>query len=271
MTDPDGGFVIILDASTAACCEYYAANPMSFTTIARPEGRRRYVGSRVAAMADRYDLITVVLSFGQDRRWKRRLVGRAAPRPGQAALDLATGTGDIAFALGGHSRRVIGLDVTLRMIELAKAKAGGHAMDTGSPRFLVGDMVALPFRGESFDLVTTGYGLRNVPDLQAAIGEIRRVLKPGGQTLSLDFNRPANALVRAVYLRYLAFVGGALGWILHRDPDTYRYIPASIQTYPGAAGVARLMEAAGLTRVRHFRVLGGLMTIHQGYKPSHEA
>jgi demethylmenaquinone methyltransferase/2-methoxy-6-polyprenyl-1,4-benzoquinol methylase len=238
-------------------------------SIATPEGKRRYVRSLFATIADRYDLITVVLSFGQDRRWKRRLVRLAAPRSDQAVLDLATGTGDIAFAVGRHSRHVIGLDVTLRMIELAKAKAGGPSMD--APRFLVADMVALPFRNESFDLVTTGYGLRNVPDLQAAIGEIRRVLKPGGQTLSLDFNRPANALVRAVYLRYLALVGGALGWILHRDPDTYRYIPASIQLYPGAAGVARLMEAAGLTRVRHFRVLGGLMTIHRGYKPSHEA
>jgi demethylmenaquinone methyltransferase/2-methoxy-6-polyprenyl-1,4-benzoquinol methylase len=239
--------------------------------IATPDGKRRYVRSLFATIADRYDLITVVLSFGQDRRWKRRLVRLAAPRPDQAVLDLATGTGDIAFAVGKHAGHVIGLDVTLRMIELAKAKAGERRTNAGTPRFLVGDMVALPFRDASFDLVTTGYGLRNVPDLQAAVGEIRRVLKPGGQTLSLDFNRPANALVRAVYLRYLALVGGALGWILHRDPDTYRYIPASIRTYPGAAGVARLMEAAGLTRVRHFRVLGGLMTIHQGYKPSHEA
>ena len=128
-------------------------------------------------------------------------------------------------------------------------------------------MVALPFPDSCFDLVTTGYGLRNVPDLPGAIDEIRRVLKPGGQALSLDFNRPANVLVRTVYLRYLTIVGGALGWMLHGDPDTYRYIPASIRNYPGASGVARLMEARGLTRVRHFRVLGGLMAIHQGYKP----
>lgn len=236
--------------------------------IATPEGKRQYVRSLFATIADRYDLITVVLSFGQDRRWKQRLVDLAAPGPADRALDLATGTGDIVFAIDGRCRRV-GLDVTKRMIELAKAKAGTKTpQGSRPPAFLVGDMVALPFPDSCFDLVTTGYGLRNVPDLPTAIDEIHRVLKPGGQALSLDFNRPANALVRAAYLRYLTVVGGALGWMLHGDPDTYRYIPASIRGHPDAAGVARLMEARGFTRVRHSRVLGGLMAIHQAYKPS---
>jgi demethylmenaquinone methyltransferase/2-methoxy-6-polyprenyl-1,4-benzoquinol methylase len=157
---------------------------------------------------------------------------------------------------------VVGLDVTARMIELAAAKSGG----SHPPRFLVGDMTALPFSGASFTLITTGYGLRNVPDLGAAIAEIHRVLAPGGQLLSLDFNRPANAVVRAVYLRYLTIVGGAVGWFLHRDPDTYRYIPASIRHYPGAEGVGRLLSAHGFSRVRHYRVLGGLMAIHHAVK-----
>ncbi len=122
----------------------------------------------------------------------------------------------------------------------------------GAVHLLVGDMVALPFPSASFDLVTTGYGLRNVPDLSAAIDEIHRVLKPGGRMLSLDFNRPANAMVRAVYLTYLSLVGGAIGWMLHRDPDTYRYIPASIRNYPGAEAVARLMESSRL-RPREIR------------------
>ena len=235
--------------------------------IATPEGKRRYVRSLFATIADRYDLITVVLSFGLDQRWKRRLVNLAAPRPGDRALDLATGTGDIAFAMDTRCRRVVGLDVTPRMIELAKAKAGMTAPRASPlPVFLVGDMVALPFPDASFDLVTTGYGLRNVPDLPAAIDEIRRVLKPGGRALSLDFNRPSNALVRELYLRYLTIVGGVLGWILHGDPDTYRYIPASIRSYLGAADVAGLMAARGFTRVRYSPVLGGLMAIHQGFR-----
>jgi len=225
--------------------------------IATPEGKRRYVRTLFATIADRYDLITRLLSYGQDRRWKRRLVAMAAPRPGMRALDLATGTGDIAFALAAAGADVIGLDVTRRMIELARAKASPPA-----PRFLVGDMLALPFAAQSFDVITTGYGLRNVPDLTTAIDEMRRVLKPGGRVLSLDFDRPQQPLIRTAYLVYLSIVGGAVGWVLHRDPDTYRYIPESIRNYPGAAAVAGMLEARGFARARHHRVLGGLMAIH---------
>jgi demethylmenaquinone methyltransferase / 2-methoxy-6-polyprenyl-1,4-benzoquinol methylase len=239
--------------------------------IATPEGKRHYVRALFATIADRYDFITVGLSYGQDRRWKRRLIAMAAPRPGARALDLATGTGDIAFALAEQGARVVGLDITLRMIELACAKAdaaraGERAAPHQRARFLVGDMLALPFASRSFDIVTTGYGLRNVPDLSTAIDEIGRVLAPGGQMLSLDFNRPANRIVRSVYLAYLTVVGATLGWVLHRDPDTYRYIPASIRQYPGAEAVARMFEARGFTRVRSYPVLGGLMTIHHAIR-----
>jgi len=242
--------------------------------IATPAGKRRYVRTLFATIAARYDLITVVLSYGRDRRWKKRLVDLAAPAAGTHALDLATGTGDIAFAVAARGARVVGLDVTRRMIEIAGAKQSAANPESRSPnpvRFTVADMLALPFADRSFDLVTAGYGLRNVPDLQAAIDEMIRVLRPGGQALSLDFDRPANPLVRAAYLAYLTVVGGALGWLLHRDPDTYRYIPASIRDYPGAQAVARLMEARGLTRVTHQRVLGGLMAIHGAYKGQPEA
>ena len=232
--------------------------------IATPEGKRQYVRSLFATIADRYDFITVVLSYGQDQRWKRRLVKLASPRAGMRALDLATGTGDIAFALTLRGAQTVALDLTKRMIELAEAKSARVA--GASPVFLVGDILALPFPDESFELVTAGYGLRNVSDLGTAISEIWRVLKPGGQVLSLDFDRPVNRVLRAAYLHYLSAVGGTLGWALHRDPDTYRYIPASIRTYPGAEGVQRLMEARGFERVDYHRVFGGLMAIHHGWK-----
>jgi len=250
--------------------------------IATPDGKRRYVRSLFATIADRYDFITVALSYGQDRRWKRRLVDLAAPRRGARALDLATGTGDIAFALAARGARVTGLDITHRMIELATGKRdrsperlalhdatrdedGARGVQP-SATFLVGDMLALPFPSASFEIVTTGYGLRNVPRLDVAIDEIRRVLAPGGHFLSLDFNRPENRIVRAAYLAYLTAVGGAIGWALHRDPDTYRYIPASIRQYPGAAAVARMFEARGFHAVRSHRVLGGLMAIHHAVR-----
>jgi ubiquinone/menaquinone biosynthesis methyltransferase len=239
--------------------------------IATPDGKGRHVRALFATIADKYDFITVALSYGQDRRWKRRVIALAAPREGLRVLDLATGTGDLAFAAAARGARVVGLDITPRMIELARTKAHGarRLQPSGerSPKglalhFLVGDMLALPFPVASFDIVTTGYGLRNVPDLALAIDEIGRVLAPGGQALSLDFNRPANALIRAAYLLYLTVVGATLGWTLHGDPDTYRYIPASIRQYPGAEAVGRMFEARGFSRVRHYRVLGGLMAIH---------
>ena len=234
--------------------------------IATPEGKREYVRTLFATIADRYDFITVALSYGRDRAWKARLVDLAAPSVRTRALDLATGTGDIAFAVADRGARVVGLDVTRRMIELADAKRRSRATGRSALRFLVGDMMSLPFASASFDLVTTGYGLRNVPHLETAVDEIARVLASGGQMLSLDFNRPANRVVRAVYLAYLTVVGGALGWLLHRDPDTYRYIPASIRNYPGAEGVVRLLQARGFSRVRYYRVLGGLMAIHHAVK-----
>jgi ubiquinone/menaquinone biosynthesis methyltransferase len=229
--------------------------------IATPDGKREYVRTLFATIADRYDLITGLLSYGQDRRWKRRLCALASPARGACALDLATGTGDIAFLLEERGTRTIGLDVTRRMVALASAKKSGSR-----PSFIVGDMMALPFPAGRFELVTTGYGLRNAPELRVAVDEIYRVLKPGGQALSLDFNRPSHPLVRVAYLAYLSSVGGLLGWVLHRDPDTYRYIPASIRNYPGAAAVADMMRARGFTDVRYYPVLGGLMAIHHARK-----
>src|SRR5262249_25147836 len=235
--------------------------------IATPDGKRRYVRALFATIADRYDFITIALSYGQDRRWKRRAIRLVAPDQTVRVLDLATGTGDLAFVCAARGARVIGLDVTHRMIELARDKAiASGASRERQPRFLVGDMLALPFPSASFDLVTTGYGLRNVPDLTGAVAEIQRVLKPGGRLVSLDFNRPSNPIVRAAYLAYLTAVGGALGWILHRDPDTYRYIPASIRQYPGAAAVVGLLHSRGFTRARYYPVLGGLMAIHHGIR-----
>lgn len=234
------------------------------SALSTPDGKSRYVRRLFGTIADRYDFITVALSYGRDRAWKRRLVNLAAVRPGTRVLDLACGTGDIAFEAASRGGAVVGLDITYRMIELARAKD----REGGAPRarFLVGDMMALPFTDASFDLVTTGYGLRNVPHLAGAIREICRVLGPGGRFLSLDFNKPQNALVRSIYLVYLTLVGSTLGVVLHRDADTYRYIPESIRRYPGAAGVAGLLREHGFVEAEWLPVLGGLMAIHSAAK-----
>lgn len=225
------------------------------TAFDTPESKRRHVRQLFATIADRYDLITAVLSYGQDAKWKRQLVTIADVRKGERALDLAAGTGDIAFAVAARGAKTIGLDITHRMLQLAKNKSDAVT-------FITGDMTHLPFSRSSFTLVTTGYGLRNVPDLNTAIDEIARVLKPGGRLLSLDFNKPDNGIVRAVYLAYLAVVGATLGWMLHRDPDTYRYIPASIRRYAGARGVADLLASRGFDHVTVIPLLFGLMSLH---------
>jgi ubiquinone/menaquinone biosynthesis methyltransferase len=228
--------------------------------ISTAAGKRPHVRRLFSTIADRYDLITVLLSYGQDRRWKRRLVGMAGPLQCRRVLDLACGTGDIALLASEAGADVIALDLTPRMIALARLKARRRGVRA---RFLVGDMTSLPLPDACVDVVTTGYGLRNVPDLDAALREIHRVLKPGGRLLSLDFNRPSSAPVRAAYHAYLTVVGGALGWVLHRDPDTYRYIPESIRLYPGASSVVDRLRQTGFGTARWHRVMGGLLAIHE--------
>ena len=244
------------------------------STISTPDGKRRYVRRLFATIADRYDFITVALSYGRDRGWKRRLIDMARITSDDRVLDLACGTGDILFAAARTARSAAGLDLTFRMLQLAAAKSSlfrRSAADAKANAPLVaGDMLALPFGASRFTVVTIGYGLRNVPDIEQAVDEIRRVLAPGGRLLSLDFNRPENPAVRAAYLFYLTIVGSTLGLLLHGDPDTYRYIPESIRHYPGAAGVARVLERRGFTDVHVVSLLGGLMAIHRARKAARE-
>jgi demethylmenaquinone methyltransferase/2-methoxy-6-polyprenyl-1,4-benzoquinol methylase len=235
--------------------------PLS-TALSTPESKRQYVRQLFATIADRYDFITRFLSYGRDRHWKRKLVALASleranehgePR---ACLDLACGTGDIAALLASRAVHVVGLDITHRMLQLARQRRPNVL-------FVTGDMLGLPFGDARFDIVTTGYGLRNVPDLSVAISEIARVLRPGGMLLSLDFNKPENALMRGVYLTYLTIVGSAVGLVLHGNPDTYRYIPESIRRYPGAIAVNGMILRAGFASSEYIPVLGGLMAIHR--------
>lgn len=225
-----------------------------------PDAKRRYNRRLFGTIAPRYDLITRFLSYGRDQHWKTALVARASVRAGERALDLACGTGDLAFQLARRGARVAALDLTPPMLQIAARKDEG-----GTIAWLAGDMARLPVANRAVTLVTAGYGLRNVPDLDDALREIVRVLAPGGRFLSLDFNRPDGVLLREAYLAYLAVVGSAVGLVLHRDPDTYRYIAASLRRYPGAPAVADRMRRAGLARVQWQPLLGGLMALHEGW------
>ena len=234
--------------------------------IASPAKKQFYVNQMFATIAPRYDLVTALLSYGQDKRWKRRLVAMADVQPHHQVLDLACGTGDITFLLTqqlDNRGKAIGVDITPEMVERARRKASHE------PRvqFETGDICQLSFPDASFHRITVGYGVRNVPEIPRLLDEVFRLLKPGGLFLSLDFGKPEGRVYRRVYLGYLSAIGSALGWLLHGDPDVYRYISESIKHYPGQNGVRKMMEAAGFVDCGFVTFLGGAIAINWGTKP----
>jgi demethylmenaquinone methyltransferase/2-methoxy-6-polyprenyl-1,4-benzoquinol methylase len=235
--------------------------------ISSTDKKQWYVNRMFAIIAPRYDFITRFLSYGMDGSWKTKLVSMLALRGDEHVLDIACGTGDITFALGRNLPRgqAIGLDITQGMLDIAEAKRRGAHID--NVRFLRGDIMNLPFPDASFDCVTGGYALRNVPDLAGALQEIARTLKPGGKIYSLDFGHPPLRLYRWLYLRYLTVVGSGLGLVLHGDADTYRYIPESLKLYAGQRGTRDLMEELGFQDAGFHEFMGGIMAINYGTKP----
>jgi len=234
--------------------------------IASPAKKQFYVNQMFATIAPRYDLVTTLLSYGQDKRCKRKLVAMPDVQPHHQVLDLACGTGDITFLVANqldNRGTATGVDITPEMVERARRKTS-HEMRV---HFETGDICQLSFPDISFDRITAGYGVRNVPDISRLLGEVFRLLKPGGRFLSLDFGKPEGRLYRRGYLAYLSATGSALGWLLHRDPDVYRYIAESIKHYPGQNGVRKMMEEAGFVDCGFVTFLGGAIAINWGSRP----
>jgi demethylmenaquinone methyltransferase / 2-methoxy-6-polyprenyl-1,4-benzoquinol methylase len=190
-------------------------------------------------IAPRYDFVSRAFSCGMDGRWKRLGVTKAALPENAVVLDLACGTGD--FSLIVHKRlpraRTIAVDLNELMLRLARKR--------GLAETVCGNGGALPFADGAFDCVFIGYGLRNFPDLTAAIREIERVTRPGGLMVSLDFFLPANRILRRLYLAWLYAQGGAWGLLLHGSPRVYTYIPDSIQSFVSIQDFAALLQKLG--------------------------
>jgi demethylmenaquinone methyltransferase/2-methoxy-6-polyprenyl-1,4-benzoquinol methylase len=199
-----------------------------------------------------------------DRGWKDELLAEATrSAPADATvLDLACGTGDIAFDLARRlpGARVTGLDASPAMIELAEARRGG--MQAEGMNFVVGDMSSLALPDASFDVVTAGYGFRNVPDHRVALREAARVLKPGGRLITLDFYRPENAAYRRLAVGYLTLAGSIVGWLWHRVPVVYGYLGPSVEHYVSWQEFGQSLAEAGFEVSSAKRKLVGLIAMH---------
>jgi len=233
------------------------------------EERAPKVKAMFTRLAWRYDVVNDVMSFGLHRLWKLQTVALALDGGNRARLlDLCCGTGDLCFlaeAMG--ARRVTGLDFTLPMLAVARRRK----LSAGAGSELIeGDALSLPFPDGSFDAITIAYGLRNIADPSAALAEMRRVLAPGGRAVILDFGKPDNRLAAALYGAFLHTMMPAVGLLFHGDTDTYLYIPASLERYPGQRGVADLMRKTGFVNVRYENRLLGAMGINVGEAPDRE-
>lgn len=237
------------------------------------EQRANKVNQLFAKIAPRYDFINDVQSFGLHRRWKRRLIRLAGARPGERALDLCCGTGDLTFALAAAGALVTGLDFSEEMLRVAADKsrrALAQAKHTQTARaqieFIRGDAQQIPFPENTFDIVTIGYGLRNLADLNAGILDMLRVSKSGGRLLALDFGKPNNALRRGIYFTYLRTFLPLFGKVFCGNASAYAYILESLKHYPTQDGVAAIMRSCGWQNVRIINLLGGTMSIHWAEK-----
>ena len=237
--------------------------------------RAAKVNDLFAGIARRYDLLNDLQSFGLHRRWKRCVVELANPRPGDRALDLCCGTGDITFALAARGAEVTGLDFSAAMLAVAEGRREAQGARRGenphfalrTPHFIQGDALKLPFPDASFDIVTIGYGLRNLADCEAGLREMRRVARPGARVVVLEFGKPANALWRAVYFAHLRLSVPLMGLLFCGKASAYAYILESLKHYPAQLAVAEMMRGLNLANVRVINLLGGAMAINYGELP----
>lgn len=215
-------------------------------------------------IAPRYDAFTRLFSFGMDATWKVDLVASVVARAAQArrALDLACGTGDIGFALAAQLPllHVTGVDPSAEMLRIARIRVADA--DHVRIAFEPGEMASLPADTASVDVITAGYGFRNVPELDAAVRECARVLRPGGVLGSLDFFVPRNALWRALFLGYLRVSGDVVGWWWHRTPAIYGYIARSIAAFVTVEEFTAVLQRHGFQVVETRRMLFGGIGLH---------
>ena len=222
------------------------------------------VFSRVAS---KYDVMNDLMSAGVHRLWKDAMMDWLAPRPGQRLIDVAGGTGDIAFRFlaraPGASAAVV--DLTEPMLAEGRARAEAAAMG-GALDWVVGDAMALPFADASFDVYTISFGIRNVTRIEAALAEAHRVLRPGGRLMVLEFSRMVSPALQWAYDRYSFNVIPAMGQIVAGDRESYQYLVESIRRFPEQEAFAAMIREAGFGQVRYRNLSMGIAALHSGWK-----
>lgn len=221
--------------------------------------------SQVRAMFDRiaglYDRMNSVMTAGLHHRWRRRAADLAGLRPGQRALDVATGTGDLAIELARRVRpdgEVVAIDFSERMLELARAKG-----DSMPIHFEAANALELPFADNEFDAATVGFGARNFAQLERGLGEMVRVVRPGGRVVVLEITTPRRAPLSMFFALWFDRAVPALGR-LAGDAAAYSYLPASVRRFPAADELAALFSRSGLSEVRYVLTAGGIIALHAG-------
>lgn len=234
------------------------------------EPSRRDVWRMFDQIAPRYDLLNRLLSGGLDVWWRRRMVRHLPPGRDLRLLDVATGTGDQIFSLlQGRPGRVgtaTGVDMAEKMLAVGRAKAARRGL-TGRVQLRTGDATAIPEPDGSYDVVSISFGIRNVVDVEKALGEMRRVLKPGGRVLILEFSLPTVRWFRPVYLFYLRRILPGLGGLISGDRKAYRYLNVTIESFPYGETFCALMRKAGFVDARAHPLSLGIATIYQGDQP----
>ena len=228
------------------------------------EAKKPMVRAVFDRVAPRYDLMNDLMSLGVHRAWKQVFVGVLGPRPGRTLLDLAGGTGDISFgwlARGGGP--AILSDINVAMLEVGRDRAADRAQ-LADLALLAADAERLPLPDRSVETVAIAFGLRNCTDKPAVLAEARRVLRPGGAFHCLEFSRVQVAVLAPLYDAWSFRVLPRLGRLVAGDADSYRYLAESIRTFPGQTELAAMMRDAGLARVVHRNLSGGIVAIHSG-------
>ena len=219
------------------------------------------------SVATRYDLMNDLMSGGMHRLWKRFTVDQAAVRPGQAVLDLAGGTGDLALKFArqvGERGLVVLADINAAMLRQGRRRLVDKGA-AGNVAIAQVNAESLPFASGSFDALTIAFGLRNVTDKQAALESMCRVLKPGGKALILEFSQPAD-LIKPAYDLYSFKVLPALGKFVAQDSDSYQYLAESIRMHPDQDTLLGMMQQAGFERCRYHNLMAGVVALHIGYR-----